>query len=264
MKNLISAATLMVIMAVGAAIAWSQTTERQQYQNVSRQVYFRAAIHDQRTFVHPGAPQAERIMGELHDMVSTALARTISRRGTSAAAVKKSIEDLQGDDSLANFLPDTQIPFADLTDINGTPSLTVAFAVMGGGDGIPDVRPYVQFYSNTTGQWEMRGEVGSDFNGTAFHVARVKSPISSQVSYLACGVVIGDTGARLKLRLYTFDGYDVKTTWVRDDLRGGTVTISDSGDQITLEYDEPYPEGTTASPRHVTETLRPSMNGLEQ
>jgi hypothetical protein len=264
MKNIISTTTIMAIIVLASAIAWSQPpAERQRYQDISRQVYFRSATHDHRTFTHPAAAQAERMFSELHNLVSTSVVRVISKRATSASAIKKTIEELQGDESLATFLPDTQIPFADLGDINGTPSLAVAFAVMGGGDGIPDVRPYIQFYSSPAGEWQPRGEVGSDFNGTAFHVARIKSPISSQVWYLAWGTVIGDTGARLKLRLYTFDGFDVKTTWVRDNLRGGSLTLSASGDQITLEYDEPV-LGGTALPRHVIESLRPTINGLEQ
>jgi hypothetical protein len=262
-RILISIATLIAFVLLAAATGWSQPQlDRGRYEEISRQVFVRHATHTQGTFTRPSTPQAERMINNLHDMVTAGVAGRIGRPDLSATALRTAISDLQGDNSLSSFLPDTEIPFVNLADIYGMHTLTIAFAVMSGGDGAPDVRPYIQFYSAIAGQWQLHGEVGSEFNGADFHVAPIKSPVSGQVWYLAWGAVIGDTRARLKLRLYSFDGFDVKTIWTRDDLSGGSVAIS--GDQVLLDYYEFPPEGVVAPPRHIIDTLRPSLNGLEQ
>jgi hypothetical protein len=63
---------------------------------------------------------------------------------------------------------------------------------------------------------------------------------------LVSGRRTGDTGARLEVRLYSFDGTEVKSLWSRDALVAESVRVE--GDSITLEYDEQY---HTIAPRVV-------------
>jgi len=55
---------------------------------------------------------------------------------------------------------------------------------------------------------------------------------------LVSGRRIGDSGARLNVRLYAFDGSKVKSLWSRGALVAGSVRVE--GDAITLEYEEEY------------------------
>ena len=143
------------------------------------------------------------------------------------------------------------------------PTLVTAFAVLTGGEGIPDVSAYIKFYSKEAGIWKLEADTGSEFAGCAFSVAAIHgSPTPNEVWYLAWGMVIGDTGARLKMRLYAFDGASVRTVWEQSGLRGGHVSVS--GNQITLDYDEFAPQGTLAPPMHVIKILHPGIQGLEQ
>jgi hypothetical protein len=83
--------------------------------------------------------------------------------------------------------------------------------------------------------------------------------LASEAWFLAWGRTIGDTGARVKLRLYGFDGNTVRTIWKRDGLTNGDVTVTK--DSVTLEYDREY---HSSDPNNlVHETLHISPNGLQ-
>jgi hypothetical protein len=103
--------------------------------------------------------------------------------------------------------------------------------------------------------------MGAEFAGTAFSMSAISSKAPNELWYLVWGKMIGDTGARVKIRLYGFDGQQVRTIWQRDDLRGGSLTVSP--DEIKLDHFESPNEGSSAAPRHLRETLRPGQTGLE-
>ncbi len=141
-------------------------------------------------------------------------------------------------------------------------TMTAAFPVLSGGAGIPDVAAHIQFYSNLGGRWNLVAETGEDFEGCNFKVAPLRSPVGGQAWFLAWGRVVGDTRARLKVRLYSFDGFSVRTVWSRDELRGGGVKIEDDG-SVTLTYELLPPDDQRVPPTPIIERLRPTVRGLE-
>jgi hypothetical protein len=70
------------------------------------------------------------------------------------------------------------------------------------------------------------------------------------------GKAFGDTGSRLQVRLYSFDGVGVRTVWQRDELTGGLVSVA--GRSVTLEYDKEY-----HSTERIHETLHVTPDGLQ-
>ena len=77
--------------------------------------------------------------------------------------------------------------------------------------------------------------------------------------FLAWGMTIGNPGTPLDARLYSFDGYAVRTVWKREDLTRGRVTVSKGS--VVLEYDREY---QSADPyNRVREVLHVTPNGLE-
>lgn len=64
------------------------------------------------------------------------------------------------------------------------------------------------------------------------------SGAADEAWYLVWGSRLGDTGARLDLRLYGFNGTSVRLISRRDDLIGGVIQVSDRS--VTLEYDKEY------------------------
>lgn len=247
-----------VILVTAGSGHGQNASARQRYQSVSEEM--KAIERDPRSEQVRSA-KIEEATVELRDMVNAAIVSSLSQPDVSSASIQRALIELQGEHSLAAFLSETRIPFADVAGLYGAPTLVAAFAVMRGNEGIPDLRAYLHFYSRVTGVWELRSEKGPEFDGRAFSVSSIHSPISNEVWYLAWGRVIGDTGARLRIRLFGFDGWTVWTVWERDDLRGGGVKVI-SPDEIRLEYYEFPPPGVLTPPREVVEILHPTAAGF--
>ena len=153
------------------------------------------------------------------------------------------------------------MPFAQFFQVSGAQSVAVGYVILQGVAAIPDTQPYLEFYDRANGSWESKGEAPtrSDFRGCTFVVSRMNSPLPAESWFLAWGTTIGDTGTRLKIRLYAFDGATVRTVWKRDGLIAGEIKVS--ADSINLEYNREYKSSDPDSIAH--ETLHVSANGLQ-
>ena len=77
------------------------------------------------------------------------------------------------------------------------------------------------------------------FSEGSFFVNRIKVADRHAVFFLVYGTYSGfDTGQRLLLRLYRFDGIDARVIWHRDDLTFGTVSVNN--DRVIVEFDREY------------------------
>jgi len=253
---------LLIFLSLGLLRLQGQgTTDAQRYRAKSGEIFFHSADSEQANrFALPARAGIENAVGGLHDLVQISIETALKDNPTSDS-IESMLRNLQGEVSLNSIYPEwSNIPFADVANINGTQVLASAFAVLSGGIGIPEIRPYVQFYSKASGTWMLVAEVGTEFAGTAFSMNAVRSAVPGELWYLVWGRAIGDTGARLKMSLYALDGRQTRTVWQRENIRGGTVEVSH--DEITLDYFEPMADGI-APPRHLRETLRPGQTGLE-
>jgi hypothetical protein len=142
--------------------------------------------------------------------------------------------------------------------------MAAAFVMLRGGSGIPDTLPVLQFYTKESGEWKLRTETDADFHGCTFMVSSVESPVAGRSWWLSWGQTIGDTGARRKVRLYSFDGKELKTVWQRDELSDGNVAVGKDRKTVTIEYYRK--EGTAGVPRppvRVHEEWYVTPNGLD-
>lgn len=256
---------ILAFILVTAAIACGQNpVDRQEYNNLDRRIFFHPDRQDEKTFERMSPSEVVRARGKMHDIVTRSIRSAAMARDSSAASVQKAITVVQGGKPLLGYDPSDQIemPYVDMSDIQGFPTMVAAFAVLSGGAGIPDVSAHIQFYFKVSGAWGLVAERGDDFGGCGFAVAALRSPVPGEVWYLAWGKVIGDTGARLKMRVYAFNGGSVRTVWQKDGLFGGSVEIN--RDQVILHYLEPPPEGVRIPPQEITVYLRPTIHGLEQ
>ena len=259
-----------ILMATCCSLAVAQSVpDPKRYTELNHRIFFhRASGQDEKTFRFPSEETTDEITKELHDMVATAIQQALLAPEVSSESVRKAMSDLQGEDSLSSLSTGPHVvnprapnvPFADLSHTNGVPTVLAAFAVVRGGGGIPQVRAYLQFYSQIAGEWRLQAESGSDLDRTAFSVARVKSGASNESWYLVWGSIFGNTGARGKIRLYGFDAYSVRTLWQNDDLTDATITVSQ--DRVTIEHYVVRPEGLLIPPRHLVEVMRATVNGL--
>jgi hypothetical protein len=196
---------------------------------------------------------AVEIHSQLHKLISDEIASALSAPTPSESDVINAIIAVQGES--------TDVPFAKFFELNGIKSLAVGYVILQGDDAIPDTRPYLEFYDRMNGSWEMKAEAPtrSDFRGCTFFVSQMHSPIPSESWFLVWGKTIGDTGSRLRIRLYAFDGNTVHAIWKRDDLTYGEITASPTS--VDLEYDREYK--STDPNNRVHETLHVSPNGLQ-
>ncbi len=84
----------------------------------------------------------------------------------------------------------------------------------------------------------MKAQANPDFDGCTFSAAAMDAGLPCQAWFLVWGKTFGDTGSRVKLRLYAFDGTDVKTLWRRDDLTYGKVAVTRNS--VKLDYEKKY------------------------
>ena len=127
---------------------------------------------------------------------------------------------------------------------------------MEGGEGIPDSQPFIDFYVERNGEWKLQAVTGSEFRASTYYVSSIPPGLAGESWFLAWGFKIGDSGARLAIRLYAFNGDGVRVVWKRDGLAGGNVEVS--GNTVAISY---FRQRSDAEA--TTEILHVAPNGLQ-
>ena len=207
------------------------------------------------------ADLAEPVQVRLRDLVREAVGATLVSDSPVLSNVITTINNVQGElgFSAAWGVEVTNVPFADFSRLNGTPTLVDAYVIIQGG-AVPDSRAYVDFYQHVYGEWQLKATEGREFRGSTFFVSRIRPGISGEEWYLAWGQRLGDTGSRLNVRIYGFNGVTARTVWKRDDLVRGNLQLLDGA--VTLDYEERYAP-TEPGVKHVHEVLRVTPDGLK-
>lgn len=208
------------------------------YSQLNRQIYARHADtgSGQLNESHDSMQAASERLGK---MMTNEIEIALGAAKTSASNITAAISKLQGDLTLSAYDPDPQVtntPFAELFSLNGIQTAAVAYVIMQGADAIPDTQPYLNFYDKASGIWKERAEAPTlaDFEGCTFSVAQLKSGVPGEVWFLTWGQPFGDSRGTKHVRLYAFDGGDVRTIWRRDSLGGGRIMTT--ADTVTLDY----------------------------
>ena len=230
------------------------------YVQLNRQIFAR---HQDPDSEKAHISQPDRVAGirsQLHKLLVDEIDSTLNGPSPSASNVKNAVTSVQGDIALP---PDdmTNTPLAEPFELNGIQSLAVAYAILEGGEAIPDTQPYLEFYNRMNGSWEKKAQAPtqSDFHGRTFFVSQMNSGIPGEAWFLVWGMTIGNPGTPVNVRLYGFDGYTVRTVWKRDGLTRGVVTATK--DSVTLDYDREYRSVDPNNRAH--EVLHVSANGIE-
>jgi len=201
--------------------------------------------------------QVEDVTGRLHDLLVEEIDTVLGGQNTSAKDVVNAVQNMLGDTSLSLWdAQSTNTPWAAFISLNGAPVLAASYGIVRGGGALPNTHSYLEFYELGNGAPHLKTAANLDFDGRTLYVAQVDAGLAGQAWILAWGRAFGDTGGRLRLRLYAFDGTEVRTIWQRDELTWGQVTVS--GGAVTLEYDKRY-----HSSERVRETLYVTPDGLK-
>jgi hypothetical protein len=183
--------------------------------------------------------QVAEVVAKLRGMVTERIESLLSTPNPIGTTIADSIRHLQST-SLETWGASefTNTPFAEVFVLNRRQNLAVAYTILRGGVAIPDSEPYLDFYTENGGKWELKGTAATDLQSSSLFVRRLAGPFPEQSWYLVWGNRLGESGSRLNMRLYGFDGNSVRTIWQRDDLEGGTVEVTDNS--VTLEYFKKY------------------------
>jgi hypothetical protein len=231
---------------------------RQEYSALSRRIFAGPEEPDwaRRAVNSVPAAQVDEITARLHDLVTVEVEDALAGPRRAPQDVERAIRYVIGETSLTEWSAQaTNTPFAAFARIGGAQVLAAAFGILRGGGALPNTRPYLEFYAQENGVWRLAAEAPPDFDRRTFFLSPVPAGLAEQAWFLAWGREFGDTGGRLRVRLYAFDGRGVRTIWQRDDLTWGSVTVS--GRSVTLEYDREY-----HSAERTRETLYVEPDGL--
>jgi hypothetical protein len=255
-SSILIAAVLTVSCGLACpALAQVSTPEaKAPYEELNRQIYGVEKWPDKAVY--------EETTTKLRELIGERI-REALLRSDDPDSVVQAIAGVQGEFVLDAEL--TNAPFAEAFRHFSAPGLAVAFVVLRGGIAIPNTLPVLQFYAKTTGGWALKAEADADFHGCSFFVSSLDSPVAGQSWWLAWGQMIGDTGARRKVRLYSFDGEAVKALWMRDNLEAGKVSVGKDRTTVVIQYFRE--EGTPERPRpqsRIREEWSVTPKGLEQ
>jgi hypothetical protein len=175
------------------------------------------------------------IRKDLLGLVRKAITKSLSAPGATESQIRGAISAVQGDfsfDAWGGSLTNT--PFARSFSLGGYSCFATAYAILEGGEGIPDSQSFLDFYVRKNDEWKLQAVTGSDFRSSKFFVAEIPAGLAGESWFLAWGQHIGNTRGKLSIRLYAFDGDNVRTVWKRDDLAYGEIRIS--GTAVALDY----------------------------
>ena len=253
---------VLLVSAISLLAQIPSTSEREEYRAITDTVYFRGAPGQKAETMlwsHPSEyEEANRKLAAL--VTSTALNAAVTP-GASSQSVQSAMSGLQGELTPEAPDPDHKIPFADLTRTSGAQTLFLAFSVMSGHGGIPENKSSLQFFSNGGGTWKLVSAYGKDFDGCFFSAARMRSMPSGEERFVVWGRAYGDTGSRLKIQVFSFDGREARAVYSRDELVRGIASF-ESG-RIALSYQDPS-SSPYAAPIRVREVLEPDSSGMRQ
>lgn len=202
--------------------------------------------------------QVADIVTRLENLVRRRIGSVLRSSNSSAEAITEAIRGLQGEDLALHPNPgETNTPFAEYSKVNGERTLLVAYTILRGGEGIPDSLPVLDFYVQTSSEWELKDTAPTDLTASTLFIRRMDSPLAGELWYLVWGNRLGDTGTRLRIRLYAFNGAKVRTVWKSSDLTHG-VMQEVAAKSITFNYEKVYNSG-----QRTYENLYITPNGLE-
>lgn len=160
------------------------------------------------------APRAvEENTTRLRDLITSAITTALLSPEASEASgqtITRVIESIQRGDKNTSGILGEEPPFAEFRRAGNTRLLVVGFTIYRDGLAIPDTRPYVQFYAQESGNWILRGEVGLELRGCFWSHVQVEGRGNSKLLYWLSGRRYGDTGTRLRVQLFEFDGSEVR------------------------------------------------------
>ena len=149
-------------------------------------------------------------------------------------------------------------PLVESFTINGEAGAAVAYRFLEGSTENPTGHPALLFYKKYNGVWTKvtAAPAADEFSMGTFFVNRINVADRQAVFFLLWGTYSDfDTGQRVLLRLYRYDGIDTRVIWHRDGLTFGTVSVNN--DRVIVEFDREYRSTDPNNQVHQEFEVRP-------
>jgi hypothetical protein len=217
--------------------------------------------HGEQNFTWPSVEKEKQIGIQLRDLVRQQILSNLEDGSAASDAVKRSVETLQGDATLARWGKAAgNTPYVTSFHVRDTATLAVAYSVASGGQSVPEAYPFLDFYGqNQQGKWTLRAEAPMDaqYFGTSFFIAPLGGPRpNEQRWFLTWRRLFADTGASVMVRLFEYDGRRCYKVWGRDGMFAGQVLTTPSS--FRLSFDKEFHSSV-----RVSETYEITSTGLK-
>ncbi len=254
--KLLSLIILAALVTLCATPTSRQSLARQKkYTDLSAQIF---PIHNaQPDFEWPSPGKERQIRSRLHQLIRDEIDLTLAAGSVPKDVLRASIVALQGAATLSGWQKESgDLPFVSFS-IKGVPSVAVGYSVVYGGLAIPQADAYLEIYQQISGKWSFKigAPIDSNFAGSSFFISQITAGRPEEQWFLAWRKTFGDTGSRLRLRLFAFNGTDWRPLWRRDELTAGEVSVSKS--YIQLSFAKEY-----HSALRVIERYKISLTGM--
>lgn len=187
-----SSVFLLFLLGGCCAIAQTCVDARNKYLVTSERLLIKTAEDAKRL-----TPEMMRVWTEeTHSLLEQAVASQLNE-GQTPSQIEGRIECLQVDSAISLWKEETNLPF--VREDHGI--AVVAYWIPRGGDAVPSLRTFVDFYKNNAGKWTFRDSVGEDLTGYTLRV-KYLSVAGLKHRLILYGSRIGDPQTPLKVEVF--------------------------------------------------------------
>ena len=196
------------LVSFAQSAARSHQDRREKFTQLEKTIS-RSGEHVSDTIHDPG--QVRAVRSALRDLVAQELKDGLKDSHPNEHALTDAIKTLQGENAPSEAAGNTV--FVKIFTLGGVKTVAIAYDLFEGGLGIPDNHPYIEFYTRRDAEWRLTAQAPTekDFEGCTFFITPIKAQVRDEMWFLVSGFRFGDTGTRLKVRLYSYDGASVRT-----------------------------------------------------
>lgn len=210
------------------------------YRDLSRRVYttWDDPESEQQLELIPSKRQEQ--LARMHQLIRDQIGAAISEanRQTNDELLRERIKAIQSLSFGTLTAESTNTPFVVPFLIDGREGYCASYLILKGAAAIPDSDVYLECYEARDGHLSVTVGESTDLNQRTLFLYHVPRQIAGEERFLVWGNRLGDTGARLSARLYSFNGREFRITWRRDDLTFGELKIVNG--TVELSYDPAY------------------------
>jgi len=155
----------------------------------------------------------EQITGQVESAVQSGLLDLLRMRPELPTdGIVGFVRCVQSGKYYADWSQESNTPTVIKAKVRGCDVVAVAFFIYRGYAAVPDLRPYLLFFSQRDGVWSVAPAPVEALHGHTFYVHEMGQDANG-MTIIAFGNAIGDTGVRMDVDVIRFDGEHVHLLW---------------------------------------------------